>query len=369
MKNSLLKGIIIPVLILFTIMIHAQNYHVYVSSASMEDNAGIYRYSFNENKGNLKFMEKVGSIKVSSYLNTSSDGKYLYSVGNGKVIAFSVSDKTGNLTLINSQPVTGGPCYVSVDKTGKWIFIANYGGGTINIFPFSVDTGLGNIQQTIQHKGSSVNKKRQKSAHPHMILPSPDNKFVLVTDLGADKIFIYPFDEKTGLLDESHSSFIKSAPGSGPRHFEFHPNGKSLYVLNELLSTVTAYNWDKINGKLSEIKTEELLPEDFMEFNKSADIHITPDGHFLYASNRGHNSITAFEVKKDGMLNFIHRFPSGGDFPRNFYISPGGNYLLVANKHSGNIIVYKINKQNAILSKKQEIKGIASPQCIKFIKK
>jgi 6-phosphogluconolactonase len=220
----------------------------------------------------------------------------------------------------------------------------------------------------IQHKGSSVNKKRQESAHPHMILSSPDNKFVLVPDLGADKIYIYPFNEQTGWLDTTHVAFAKATPGAGPRHFEFHPNGKNLYVLNELLSTVTAYNWDKSKGKLTEIETKNLLPEDFKGYNKSADIHLTPDGRFLYTSNRGHNSITAFKVMNNGKLIFISRFPSGGDFPRNFFITPQGNYLLVANKHSGNIIIFKINKQNGMLSEEQRITGIFSPQCIKFIK-
>ena len=349
--------------------IPAQNYHVYVSSASPEDDAGIYRYSFDEKEGVLKYSGKSKQVKASSYLNISPSGKYLYSVGNGKIYAFSVSGQTGEITLLNLQSVTGGPCYVSVDKTGKWVFVANYGSGAIDVFSVTGDTGLAKAHQTIYQKGFSVNKERQKSAHPHMILTSPDNKFVLVPDLGADKIFVYPFNEKTGLLDKSRSVGVKAAPGSGPRHFEFHPEGKYVYVLNELSSTVSAYNWDKLSGKLSEIETEKLLPGDFTEFNKSADIHLTPDGRFLYASNRGHNSITAFKVMKDGKLDFIHRFPSGGDYPRNFFISPGGNYMLVANKHSGNIIVYKINKQNGMLLKEQEISGIASPQCIKFIEK
>ena len=366
-----IQGIVLLALVFFAYAteLAAQNYHVYVSSASPVDSAGIYWYSFNETNGNLNFTGKSNRLKASSYLNISPSGKYLYSVADGKINAFSVSAKTGELSFLNSQSVTGGPCYVSVDKTGNWVFVANYGTGTIDVFSVTGRTGLAKVHQTILQKGSSVNKERQKSAHPHMILSGPDNKFVLVPDLGADKIFVYPFNEKTGLLDESFSLGVNAAPGSGPRHFEFHPEGKYVYVLNELSSTVTAYSWDKLTGKLSEIETEKLLPEDFTEFNKSADIHLTPDGRFLYASNRGHNSITAFKVLKDGKLDFMHRFPSGGDYPRNFFISPGGNYMLVANKHSGNIIVYKINKQSGMLSKEHKITGITSPQCIKFIKK
>ncbi len=348
---------------------NAQEYCVYVSSASPKDNAGIYLYSFNEQTGNMKFTGKTESIKVSSYLNPSPNGKYLYSVGNGEIVAFTVSGETGEIKLINSQPVTGGPCYVSTDNTGKWVFVANYGGGTINVFPVDPDMHLGKIHQTIHHLGSSVNTDRQKSAHPHMILSSPDNKFVLVTDLGADKIYVYPFNEETGFLNENHSTSIKLHPGAGPRHFEFHPNGKYIYVLNELNSTVTAYNWSKLTGKLSEIETKKLLPEEFTGFNKSADIHLTPDGRFLYASNRGHNSITAFKTGKDGEPELIGYFPSGGNVPRNFFVSPGGSYLLVANKRSENIITFKIDKHNGILSGNQEISGIALPQCIKFIKK
>jgi len=345
----------------------SQKYHVYVSSYSKDHDTGIYMYQFNEKKGSFKYSGQTSGVHTSSYLCLHPSGKYLYSVAFGEIAAFDIDKDSGSLTLINKQETGKGPCYVSVDHTGKWVFVSNYPDGYIEVFPVGPDGELHVEQQRVLHKGSSVNKSRQEAPHPHMIIASPKNRFVIVPDLGADKIFIYRLNAKTGMLDPNNPESVKASPGSGPRHFAFHPKGNYGYVLNELNSTVTAYNWDERSGTLAPIETLNLLPGDFNDDNKSADIHLTPDGHFLYASNRGHNSITAFQVESNGHLKIIDYYPSGGDFPRNFYITPHGKYLLVENKHSDNIVIYRLDLKTGQLHFKEKTEGMIAPQCIKML--
>lgn len=324
-------------------------------------------YQFNAKTGSLKYSGKTSAVHSSSYLCLHPSGKYLYSVAFGEIAAFSIDNKSGKLTLINKRETGKGPCYVSMDHTGKWVFVSNYPDGYIEVFPVESNGGLGVEHQRIMHQGSSVNKSRQEAPHPHMIMTSPENKFVIVPDLGSDKIFVYWFDDKTGKLISNTPDGIKATPGAGPRHFAFHPNGHYGYVLNELNSTVTAYGWNEQSGILTSLETVQLLPEDFKGNNKSADIHLSPDGQFLYASNRGHNSITAFRVEPDGRLELVGVYPSGGDFPRNFYITPRGRYLLVENKHSGNIVLFELDLKTGKLKRKEKVEGIIAPQCMKML--
>ncbi len=345
----------------------AQEFHVWVSSYSKDHDSGIYVFRFNDKKGELKFSSQVKTVTASSYLCLHPSGGYLYSVAFGEIAAFTVDNRSGGLALINKQETGKGPCYVSVDHTGKWVFVSNYPDGFIEVFPVGADGAIEVEHQRILHTGSSVNKERQEAPHPHMIMASPSNKFVIVPDLGADKIFVYRFNSGTGILVPNEPEGIKAEPGAGPRHFAFHPDGKYGYVLNELNSTITAYHWDENAGVLSLPETYPLLPEDFHGFNKSADIHLTPDGKFLYASNRGHNSITAFRVAEDGRLKIIGRYSVKGDFPRNFYITSGGRFLLVENKHSGNIVVFRIDPKTGKLKYENETDGLIAPQCLKML--
>ncbi len=345
----------------------AQEYHVYVSSYTKDQDAGISIYRFSEKSGELQYTGQTKAVRSSSYLCLHPSGKYLYSVAFGEIAAFSIDKKTGGITLINKQKTGKGPCYVSVDHTGQWAFVANYPDGFIEVFPIGQNGALGAEHQRILHKGSSVNKSRQEAPHPHMIMAGPQNKYVIVPDLGADKIFIYRFDAGTGKLRPNAPDGVKANPGAGPRHFAFHPNGQYGYVLNELNSTVTAYAWSEKNGILTPMETYRLLPDNFTGFNKSADIHLTPSGKFLYASNRGHNSITAFRVRENGRLEIINRFSTKGDFPRNFYITQGGKYLLVENKHSGNIVIFRSDPNTGRLEYENEVTGLEAPQCLKML--
>ena len=366
MKNT--KYVLIVFLFLIPVVTSvAQVYHAYISSYSKDDDTGIYIYQFNEKEGSLKFIDDVKEVRASSYLCLHPSGKYLYSVAFGEIAAFSIDKKSGKLTLINKRQTGKGPCYVSVDHTGQWVFVSNYPDGFIEVFHVEAGGALGTEHQRILHSGSSVNKKRQEAPHPHMITASPANRFVIVPDLGADEIFVYRFDAETGMLRANEPEGIKAEPGAGPRHFAFHSNGKYGYVLNELNSTVTAYRWNENAGVLSAPETYLLLPAGFDGYNKSADIHLTPDGKFLYASNRGHNSITAFRVADDGRLKLIGRYPVRGDFPRNFYITEKGKFLLVENKHTGNIVVFGIHLQTGQLEYKNEAKGMIAPQCLKML--
>ena len=338
---------------------------MYVSSGASENNAGILVYDLNLKDQEFALKQKVQEINTSSYLTLHPKKPYLYAVASNKVFAFNVNKSNGLLSLINEQPSEGrGPCYVAVDKTGKWLFVANYSGGNIALFPLRGDGRVLEAKQVINHQGASVNPDRQKGPHPHLITASPNNKFVLVPDLGADKIFIYSFDDKKGSLQANDFPFVKAQPGAGPRHLTFHPRKNFCYIINELNATVTAYRWDPSGGVLEEIQTLATLPDSFKEFNKSADIHLTKNGKYLYATNRGHNSLAGFKVLGDGSLQATGHYPSGGDFPRNFFVL-NDQQLLTANKHTGNIVLFDIDRETGDLTLKKETGDIPGAQCIK----
>ncbi len=339
--------------------------YMFVSSGTKANNAGIFVYDLGAGHQKITLKHKEQKVSVSSYLNLHPNKPLLYSAGNNMLSAFRINKKDGSLSFINQQS-TGGenPCYVSVDKTGKWAFVANYSGGSISFFPIQDDGSLGKARKVIKHEGSSVNKDRQNVPHPHMIAPSPNNKFVLVPDLGADKIFIYKFDASKGTFEANDTPFAKAHPGAGPRHLAFHPNKNFCYVLNELNATVTVYQWDPDAGVLTSLHTYQTLPEDFKDFNKTADIHLTEDGKYLYTSNRGHNSLALFKVNADGSLRPGDHYASGGDFPRNFFIL-SNTQLIAANRKSGNMVFFDLNPKTGALTSGKSVTDIPSAQCIK----
>ena len=347
------------------VMAQPASQYMFVSSGTSKNNIGIFVYTINPGDGTMKLRHEIKDISSSSYLNLHPKKPYLYSVAGGKVSAFRIDKTTGSLSLINEQSSEGkGPCYVSLDKTGKWAFVANYSGGNIALFPVRKDGEILKAKQVIDHEGSSVNQDRQKGPHPHMITVGPNNKFVLVPDLGADKIFVYKFDDKKGVLEPNDFPFVKAHPGAGPRHLAFHPDKNYCYVLNELNATVTSYQWDPSSGVLTEIQTLGTLPKNFQEFNKSADIHLTKNGKYLYATNRGPNNFAAFEVLGDGSLKAGGHFSTEGDFPRNFYVL-SDQQLIAANQRTGNLVLFNIDQQTGALSLKRKIEDIPSAQCIK----
>lgn len=335
---------------------------------------GIYVHAFNSSTGSLRL---VDSARVSnpSYLAVSSNGNYVYAVnetgknsGGGKVTAFRFDRNTGHLTELNSQSSMGdNPCYVVIDKTGRWLIVGNYSSGTAAVLPVNEDGTLGKPGEVVQHKGSSANKRRQESAHIHATVLSADNKFLYVPDLGIDQLVVYAFDDKTGKLSVMDDMTIKQDPGSGPRHFDFHPSQQWAYLLNELSGMVTAFKND--NGRLLPIQNISALPEGYNQSFTSADIHVSPNGKFLYASNRdSSNTIAIFRIhKRTGKLKPAGHQSTLGRTPRNFSIDPSGKYLLVANQNSDNIVVFKINRKTGLLRETGHMADVGNPVCIKWI--
>ncbi|MBL0201640.1 MAG: lactonase family protein [Chitinophagaceae bacterium] len=336
---------------------------------------GIYVYQFNSDHGSAK---AVSSIKISnpSFVAVSPDEKFVYSVeedaaNNGKegeVSAFSFNKETGKLSFLNRKP-TGGdhPCYVSVDKTGRWVAAGNYSSGSLSLMPVLADGSLGTATSIIRHEGSGPNIGRQASPHVHGTFFSPDNRFLFVPDLGIDKVMIYAFDETTGKLTTAKQAFAESLPGSGPRHISFHPSNKYAYLMQELSGTVTAFKYK--NGKLKSRQIISSMPAGDTSFAGSADIHVSPDGKFLYASNRAEsNTIAIFSInQKNGKLSPVGHQSTLGKTPRNFNFDPAGNFLLVANQNSDQVVIFKINKETGLLTDTGNRIDVGKPVCLKWI--
>lgn len=333
---------------------------------------GIAVYDFNGQTGELKFHAVKGGIENPSYLTVSKNGKYVYAVSEknkGTVIAYRFNRLSGKLDSINQSPVGGrGPCYVSTDDAATHVFIANYSDGSLSAIKLNKDGSLDTTAiQTIQHSGSSINKDNQSGPHVHSMVPSPDNRYVLCADLGIDRVYTYRFDAKSDLpLSEAPLAYVEVKPGNGPRHICFHPNKKYVYVVNELNGSVDAFSYNE--GKLQHKQTITMLPEGFNGIIEAADIHISPDGKFLYASNREErNEIIIYSIKKDGTLQFAGRQSVMGAAPRNFVIDPSGKFLLVANQNSNEVLVFRRNGVTGLLKFTGKKISAASPSCLKFI--
>ena len=373
MKN--IKTIFIALLNLITIITYAQkdNITLYIGTYTSRTSEGIYVYQFNTKTGDFMPTSIAKGISNPSFLSISSDNRFLYSLGGKKgdtVRAFAIEKQSHHLTFLNEQPLGGffGSAHLAIDKTGKWLIVGNYLAGSINVLPVKSDGSLGEVTQTIQHEGKSVHPERQTKPYVHSINIAPNNKDIFVADLGTDKIMAYTLNTQTGQLTPSNPAFVTTQSGSGPRHFTFHPNGKFAYVINEIDATVTGFNYK--NGALETIQTVNNLPEDYKRRKWAADIHISPDGKFLYASNRAeHESLSIFKIdKKTGKLTLIGHQPVNGETPRNFAIDPTGNFILVANQDSDNITIFKRDKKTGKLtSTGKEIK-VSMPVCLKFIK-
>jgi 6-phosphogluconolactonase len=255
-----------------------------------------------------------------------------------------------------------------VDKTGRNVLVANYGSGSVACLPVKEDGRLAEASAFIQHTGSSVNPQRQQGPHAHSVNMSPDNRFAMVADLGLDEVLVYRFDPVKGSLAANDPPFAKVKPGSGPRHFAFHPGGKFAYVINELASTVTALAYDARRGILSEVQTVSTLPPGFTGTSTTAEVQVHPSGKFLYGSNRGHDSIAVFGIDaRKGTLTPIEHVPTQGKTPRNFGIDPTGSYLLAANQSSDNVVVFRIDPQTGRLTPTGQVLEVGIPVCVKFV--
>jgi len=332
---------------------------------------GIYVYKFNTETGDNSF---VSSVKTSnpSYLAVSPDNKYVYAVNEdapGNVTSFVLNRSNNKLLQKNVQPSQGkNPCYITIDKTGKWVIVGNYSSGTVAVYPVKKDGSLGPPADSVQHEGSSVNSERQESAHVHATVLNKNNKTLYVPDLGLDKVMLYNLDTKKGKLKKFHIPFVMTEAGTGPRHLDIHPNGKYAYLMEELTGSISVYKVEN-DGYLSLLQNISGLPRDFNGAIGSADIHVSPDGKFLYCSNRGEsNTIGILSINQsNGMLAWVDDQPTLGKTPRNFNFDPTGNFLLVANQNSDEIVIFKRDKQTGLLTDTGKRISVSKPVCLKWM--
>ena len=341
---------------------------------------GIYCFRLDLTSGTLAEAGVTEGVKNPSFLAIHPSGKYLYSVSEvsdaggkptGGVSAFALDRKSGQLTPLNHQSSEGaGPCHVSVDKTGRCVLVANYGGGSVASLPVQENGSLAKAATAIQHEGSSVNPSRQAAPHAHSINVSPDNRFAFAADLGLDKVLIYKLDPAKATLAPNNPPFAATPPGGGPRHFAFHPGGRFAYVCNEILSSVTAFAYDGEKGSLTAIQTITTLPADKQDLpgNSTAEIQVHPSGKFLYCSNRGHDSLAEFTIdEKTGKLAAIGHQSTLGKTPRNFGIDPTGAYVIACNQATDSIVLFKVNQETGALLEAGKPVQVPSPVCVKFL--
>ncbi|MDQ3907487.1 MAG: lactonase family protein [Acidobacteriota bacterium] len=340
---------------------------------------GIYLYKLRLSTGELQRLGATSGVVNPSYLALDAGRQYLYAVNevtefegkkSGAVSAFAVDRRTGELRFLNQRPSMGGaPCYVTVSDNGRFVLVANYAGGSVAVLPVRADGSLGEAADVQRHSGAShVNAERQEAPHAHCVVLDASNRHAYACDLGADKVMIYGFDPSRGKLTNADPPFARAKPGAGPRHLTFHPNGRFAYVVNELDATVTAYAHEAAGGALRELQTVPTLPAGFTQPNTNADVHVSPDGRFLYSSNRGHDSVAAFRINgRDGTLSFVAREPTRGRTPRNFAIDPTGALLLVANQQSDTITVFRRDERTGRLSFTGRTAEVPSPVCLKLI--
>lgn len=348
---------------------------VYVGTYTGRGSEGVYVYRLDSATGGLQPVSKATGLRNPSFVALDPKGRCVYAVREGggpggAIVALARNRATHELTILNDQPSGGqGPCYVTVDREGRFVLAANYNSGSVAVLPLAEDGRLQPASCVIQHEGSSVNPSRQKGPHAHSIVLDPANRFAFVPDLGLDKIMIYRLDREQGKLLPNDPPFAKCEPGSGPRHFTFHPDGKHAYVIEELSSTVTAFAYDAAAGSLKSLQKISTLPQDFKGTSTCAEVQVHPSGKFLYGSNRGHDSIACFAIDaQTGELSLLGYTPTQGKNPRNFAIDPSGVFLLAANQDGNNIVSFRIDPQTGKLAPTGQVCQVSMPVCVKMVK-
>jgi 6-phosphogluconolactonase len=372
-----MKALITMILLLIVVnLAHSQgsnnnSFILVIGTYSSPESDGLYVYDFDSQTGNAKFKSKIAGVENPSYLDISRDGKHLYTVNegrNGSISSFTFNRETRNIVFLN-QVSSGGssPCYITVDDKNRYVFAGNYGSGNLCAVPLKEDGSFNDDIQFIQQEGSSVDKGRQKGPHVHCTVLSPDNKYLLTANLGTDKVCIYQFDAAkiSQPLTPADPAFISVKAGSGPRHIVFHPNSKFAYLISEMGGIITVYDYK--DGKLHEKQMITMLSPDFKGRVGAADINISPDGKFLYGSNRGDaNDLVIYKIDKKGELQYIGHQETMGKTPRNFVIDPTGNFLMVANQDSDEIIIFKRDQKTGLLTPTGEKIQVNKPVCLKF---
>lgn len=338
---------------------------------------GIYRLAMDPASGALSHAGKTTGVENPSYLTLHPNGNYLYAANevgdfggksSGAVSAFAIDRATGSLTFLNQEPTDGAaPCHLMVDGTGRYLLTANYSGGSVAVHPIGSDGSLGKMSDFVQHVGTSVNPQRQKEPHAHSITLSADNRFAYAADLGLDRVLIYAFNADQGKITPAAQPWVRVHPGAGPRHFDFHPNGRYAYVINELDSTITTFACDAAGGGLIELQSLPTLPAAFEGRSHCADVHVHPSGNFVYGSNRGHDSIAIFAIDPNsGLLTAVGHESTQGKIPRNFVIDPTGTFLLAANQNTDNVVVFRIDQSSGKLAPTGDSLDVPTPVCLKF---
>jgi len=375
MRNQL--TILIGILLTMSTITKADEPLVFVSAFAPGDKGAIHALQFDPGTGSLKPLHRTTDIQHPFFLAITPDKRFLYAIDTeqfgGKedefVAAYAIKGRTGMLKRLNRQSARGSAsCYLDVDATGKAVLVANYSTGSVAALPVNTDGSLGEAASFVQHQGSSVNPSRQKAPYAHSIVVSPDNRFALAADLGIDKILVYRLAPPTaGLTANESQAFASVPPGSGPRHLTFHPNGRRVYVINELTNTVTFFDYASDTGSLTQRQTISTVPADFDGTSYCADLKITPDGQFLYGTNRGHDSIAIYRIGDDGRLSLVGIEPSRGKGPQNLLITPDGRWLLCANMPGNNVIVFRIDADTGRISAPGDPISITMPSCIRWL--
>jgi 6-phosphogluconolactonase len=339
---------------------------------------GIYVYRLDRSSGALDFVSKTTGVTNPSYLAFDVTQKFMYVVNElktyedkptGTVGAFAVDAKMGKLEFLNRQLTHGtDPCHVLVDKQRKHVFVANFMSGSVCVLPVRDDGSLGEASDFIQHQGSSIDPVRQKGPHAHSVTLDASNRFAFVPDLGLDRLMVYRFDPKRGMLEANAVPWIKMKPGAGPRHVSFHPGNRLAYLVNELDSTVVVLSFDGRVGTFEHLQTVPTLPEGFGIESTCADIQVSPSGTFVYASNRGHDSIVIYRIDPlAGRLSYVGHEPTQGKTPRSFGIDPTGMFLLAANQDSDTVVTFRIDSDSGKLRPTGHVMQVPTPVCVKFL--
>ena len=353
-------------------------YLVYVGTYTDHGSKGIYAYRFDSSTGKLNSLGLAAETAEPSFLAVDSRGRVLYAANEilafngqptGAVSALAIKHD-GKLTLLNQiSSRDQGPAHITLDRAGKYALVSNYTLGSVAVFPILKNGRLGESPSFVQHKGQSVNPERQEGPHAHAVALSPDDRFAIVADLGLDELLVYRFDNAKGTL-EANPQIVKAAPGAGPRHLVFSADGKFLYVINELQSTVVTYSYDAATGALHELQTVSTLPKGFSGSSTAAEIAIDPAGRFLFASNRvvdANGSIAVFAIdSKTGVLTLVEVDSTAGETPRNFTIDPTGRWLLAANQDSDTIVVFRLDPKGGHLVATGDVVQVPSPTCVMF---
>lgn len=355
-----------------------ENIFVYIGTYTQTSSKGIYVMHMNPETGALTQPELAGQTASPSFLAIHPNHRFLYSVNevtnfegkkSGAVSAFAIEPKTGKLTLLNHQPSGGeGPCYVGLDHTGKVAFVANYNSGSVASFPIAGDGKLGEAATIDQHKGKGANPQRQEGPHAHCFDVDPGNHFALSNDLGLDKIFVYRFDPRTAKLTPNTPPTASLAGGSGPRHLAFSPDGRFVYCINEIASTLTTFHYNAEEGSLKEVQTVSTLPKDFKGNSTTAEVIVHPSGKFLYGSNRGADSIAIFKIDQaTGELTPAGHESTQGKTPRGFNVDPSGSFLIAANQGSDSIYSFKIDQDSGALKPTGAMVKVGMPVHVLFM--